>query len=56
MFLDAPDPGDQAIAVGGINASLLLPLTALTALTIVFGIYFYPLTRYAIQSLSFFIK
>ncbi|MGH7928403.1 MAG: NADH-quinone oxidoreductase subunit N [Candidatus Binatia bacterium] len=56
MFLDTPDASDKAIAVSGGNATLLLPLTALTALTVVFGIYFYPLTHYATQSLSFFIK
>jgi NADH-quinone oxidoreductase subunit N len=53
MFLDSPEPGDQTIAVGGGNVSLLVPLTVLT---IVFGIYFYPLSHYTSQSLSFFIK
>jgi NADH-quinone oxidoreductase subunit N len=56
MFLDAPDPDDPAIAISDTNATLLLPLTALTALTLVFGIYFYPLTQYTSRSLSFFIK
>jgi NADH-quinone oxidoreductase subunit N len=53
MFLDSPEPGDKTIAVGGGNVTLLLPLTVLT---IVFGIYFYPLSHYTSQSLSFFIK
>jgi len=56
MFLDAPEPGDKSIAAGAGGGALLLPLTALTALTVVFGIYFYPLTRYTTESLSFFIK
>jgi NADH-quinone oxidoreductase subunit N len=53
MFLDSPDANDKAIAVGGGNVTLLLPLTALT---MIFGVYFYPLTRYASQSLHFFVK
>jgi NADH-quinone oxidoreductase subunit N len=53
MFLDTPDPSDKAVAVDGGNVSLLLPLTVLT---VVFGIYFYPLSHYASQSLRFFIK
>jgi NADH-quinone oxidoreductase subunit N len=56
MFLDAPDPSDKTLPAGGSNGTLMLPLTALTALTVVFGIYFYPLTRYATESLNFFIK
>jgi NADH-quinone oxidoreductase subunit N len=56
MFLDTPDPSDKMIVAGGLNGTLLLPLTALTALTVVFGIYFYPLSRYTTESLSFFIK
>jgi NADH-quinone oxidoreductase subunit N len=56
MFLDAPDPADTTIALAGSGGSLYLPLTALTALTIVFGLYFYPLTYYATESLHFFIK
>jgi NADH-quinone oxidoreductase subunit N len=55
MFLDAPDPGVQGIAASS-KGGLLLPLTALTALTLVLGIYFYPLSRYTTESLSFFIK
>jgi NADH-quinone oxidoreductase subunit N len=55
MFLDAPDPGDKTMAAAG-SAGLMLPLTALTGLTLVFGIYFSPLTRYATESLNFFIK
>jgi NADH-quinone oxidoreductase subunit N len=55
MFLDTPNPEDKAIAVKAtdFNFTLLLPLTALTVL---FGIYFAPLVRYTHQSLSFFIK
>jgi NADH-quinone oxidoreductase subunit N len=56
MFLDTPDPADKTIALASANGTLLLPLTALTALTLVFGIYFYPLTQYTTRSLSFFIK
>jgi NADH:ubiquinone oxidoreductase subunit 2 (subunit N) len=56
MFLDTPDPSDKMIVAGGLNGTLLLPLTALTALTLVFGVYFYPLSRYTTESLSFFIK
>jgi NADH-quinone oxidoreductase subunit N len=55
MFLDAPEPGIDSMA-GSSDGTLLLPLTALTALTVVFGIYFYPLTRYTTESLSFFVK
>ena len=53
MFLDTPDPSDKAVTVDGGNVTLLLPLTALT---VIFGIYFYPLSHYASQSLRFFIK
>jgi NADH-quinone oxidoreductase subunit N len=53
MFLDSPNPGDQAVAVDGGNVTLLLPLAALT---VIFGVYFYPLTHYASESLRFFIK
>jgi NADH-quinone oxidoreductase subunit N len=53
MFLDSPDPSDKAVVVDGGNVTLLLPLTLLT---LVFGVYFYPLTYYASQSLRFFIK
>ena len=55
MFLDAPAPEDKVIALGAgdFNITLLLPLTVLT---VVFGVYFAPLLRYANQSLNFFIK
>jgi NADH-quinone oxidoreductase subunit N len=53
MFLDLPAPGDRPVAVDRSNVTLLLPLTALTVL---FGIYFYPLTNYAGRSLHFFMK
>jgi NADH-quinone oxidoreductase subunit N len=53
MFLDTPEPSDKAVAVDGGNVTLLLPLTALT---VFFGVYFYPLTHYASESLRFFIK
>jgi NADH-quinone oxidoreductase subunit N len=56
MFLDAPDPGVSAALAGSSKGALILPLTALTVLTVVFGIYFSPLTRYAAESLSFFVK
>jgi NADH-quinone oxidoreductase subunit N len=55
MFLDAPDPADGTLAAGG-SGTLMLPLAALTALTVLFGVYFYPLTRYATESLHFFVK
>jgi NADH-quinone oxidoreductase subunit N len=45
--------GDQVVAVDGGNVTLLLPLAALT---VIFGVYFYPLTHYASESLRFFIK
>ena len=53
MFLDTPDPGERAIAVGANNLTLLIPLTVLT---IVLGIYFSPLAQYTSQSLHFFTK
>ncbi|MGH7826209.1 MAG: NADH-quinone oxidoreductase subunit N [Candidatus Binatia bacterium] len=53
MFLDAPDPGDQPVAVSANGFTLLLPLTALT---IILGIYFGPLVQYTNQSLRFFMK
>jgi NADH-quinone oxidoreductase subunit N len=56
MFLDSPDAQQEAVAVSSANGTLLVPLTALTVLTVLFGIYFSPLTRYATESLSFFIK
>lgn len=53
MFLDAPDPGDQAVSVAANNFTLLIPLTALT---VILGIYFAPLAQYTSQSLQFFVK
>lgn len=53
MFLDTPGPSDRAISVGGNNLTLLIPLTALT---IIFGIYFGPLVRYTTESLRFFVQ
>jgi hypothetical protein len=53
MFLYAPGPSDTAISVGGNNVVLLIPLTALT---IIFGVYFGPLIRYATESLRFFVQ
>jgi hypothetical protein len=53
MFLDSPDPGDRALAIDANNFMLLVPLTVLT---IVLGLYFYPLANYTSQSLRFFIK
>ncbi|MGE5219805.1 MAG: NADH-quinone oxidoreductase subunit N [Chloroflexota bacterium] len=55
MFLDTPNPEDKAVAVAttDFNLTLLLPLTALT---VIFGLYFSPLVQYTHRSLSFFIK
>lgn len=53
MFLDTPDPGDQAICVAANNFTLLIPLAALT---VILGIYFAPLAQYTSQSLQFFVK
>jgi NADH-quinone oxidoreductase subunit N len=53
MFLDAPGPGDKAIAIAANNFTLLIPLAFLT---IVLGIYFGPLVQYTTQSLRFFVK
>ena len=55
MFLDTPLPEDKTVSVArnDFNFTLLLPLTALT---VVFGIYFSPLLRYTEQSLRFFMK
>ncbi|HWO41091.1 MAG TPA: NADH-quinone oxidoreductase subunit N [Candidatus Eisenbacteria bacterium] len=53
MFLDAPDPTDGPVAVTANDFTLLLPLTALT---ILFGVYFGPLFQYTSQSLRFFVK
>jgi NADH-quinone oxidoreductase subunit N len=53
MFLDFPDPGDQAISVAAKNFTLLIPLTVLT---VVLGVYFSPLAQYTSQSLQFFVK
>jgi NADH-quinone oxidoreductase subunit N len=55
MFLDIPALEDKSVSVGGgdFNLTLLVPLTALT---VVFGVYFGPLLKYANESLSFFIR
>lgn len=55
MFLDSPYPEDKAVRVGAgdFNLTLLVPLTALT---VVFGIYFGPLLEYTNDSLTFFIR
>jgi NADH-quinone oxidoreductase subunit N len=55
MFLDMPNPEDKAISVAAndFNFTLMLPLTALT---VIFGIYFSPLVQYTSQSLRFFVK
>jgi NADH-quinone oxidoreductase subunit N len=53
MFLDTPDPGDQAVSVAANNFTLLIPLTVLT---VILGIYFGPLAQYTSQSLQFFVK
>ncbi|MBI4490059.1 MAG: NADH-quinone oxidoreductase subunit N [Deltaproteobacteria bacterium] len=53
MFLDFPEPNDQAVAMNANNSALL---GVLSALTVLFGIYWGPLFQYANQSLRFFIK
>jgi NADH-quinone oxidoreductase subunit N len=53
MFLDFPNPDDKSLAIAGNNYTLLV---SLTVLTVVLGIYFYPLAYYANQSLRFFVK
>jgi NADH-quinone oxidoreductase subunit N len=53
MFLDFPDPGDKSVAITPNNFTLLVPLTILT---IVLGLYFWPLANYTNQSLRFFVK
>jgi NADH-quinone oxidoreductase subunit N len=55
MFLDAPNPEDRVVALSAsdFNFTLMLPLTALTVL---FGVYFSPLVQYTSQSLRFFVK
>jgi NADH-quinone oxidoreductase subunit N len=53
MFLDSPNPGERSLSIGANNFALLIPLTALT---IIFGIYFSPLVYYTRQSLRFFVK
>jgi NADH-quinone oxidoreductase subunit N len=53
MFLDFPEPTDQTIAMVP-SASALLGV--LTALTVLFGIYWGPLIEYTNRSLQFFIK
>ena len=53
MFLDTPNPGERSLSIAANNYTLLIPLTALT---IIFGIYFSPLVYYTRQSLRFFVK
>ena len=53
MFLDTPEAGDNAVALGCNHYALLIPLTVLT---IVLGLYFQPLVQYAALSLQFFVK
>ncbi|HEV8343151.1 MAG TPA: NADH-quinone oxidoreductase subunit N [Candidatus Binatia bacterium] len=53
MFLDFPEPTDQPVAMTA-NNSLLLGV--LSALTVLFGLYWGPLVQYTNQSLRFFIK
>src|SRR5918994_1680625 len=53
MFLDFPAPSDGQVSVAGSNFTLLVPLTVLT---IVLGLYFWPLAHYTRQSLSFFVR
>lgn len=53
MFLDFPEPTDQAVVMAP-SASALLGV--LSALTVLFGIYWGPLVQYTNQSLKFFIK
>jgi len=55
MFLDLPHPEDKTVPVGAgdFNLTLLVPLTALT---LVFGVYFGPLLKYTSESLNFFVR
>ncbi len=53
MFLDFPEPTDQEVVMTANNSTLL---GVLSALTVLFGIYWGPLVQYTNQSLSFFIK
>lgn len=53
MFLDSPAAEAKTVPVAPYDMTLLVPLTALT---VVFGIYFGPLLRYTAHSLSFFVK
>jgi NADH-quinone oxidoreductase subunit N len=53
MFLDMPNPEDKTVSVAVYDFTLLIPLTALT---VIFGIYFSPLVQYTSKSLSFFVK
>lgn len=53
MFLDLPEAADREVALTA-NVSPLLGL--LSALTLIFGLYWGPLVRYTNQSLQFFIK
>lgn len=53
MFLDDPIPSDKPVALGTGNFTLLIPLTVLT---VVLGLYFWPLAHYSSLSLNFFIR
>jgi NADH-quinone oxidoreductase subunit N len=53
MFLDFPEPTDQDVVMTANNSTLL---GVLSALTVLFGIYWGPLIQYTNESLKFFIK
>jgi NADH-quinone oxidoreductase subunit N len=53
MFLDFPESTDQEVEMSANNSALL---GVLSALTVLFGIYWGPLIQYTNQSLKFFIK
>ncbi|MFQ5683255.1 MAG: NADH-quinone oxidoreductase subunit N [Candidatus Binatia bacterium] len=53
MFLDSPEPTDQEIAMTSDTSALL---AILSALTVVFGVYWGPLVHYTNASLKFFMK
>ncbi|MBI4525450.1 MAG: NADH-quinone oxidoreductase subunit N [Deltaproteobacteria bacterium] len=53
MFLDFPESTAQQVFVSGNNSALL---GLLSALTLIFGVYWGPLVQYTNQSLKFFIK
>jgi NADH-quinone oxidoreductase subunit N len=53
MFLDSPNPTDEAVPMTTDTSALL---GTLSALTVLLGLYWGPLVQYTNHSLSFFIK